>query len=153
MKLHLHCGQEWILANLTLLPLPCTLCSLRSGVLSPLYTGHTPALYFPPSQQLKLPPISHRSLKPYMVNSQPPFLLTQNLFLSSPIFCLFLFLVSEPDCLEKPSSGFHTSPLSATHLLPIFHLSSSELFPVQLTSGSKLSFPKNTFPWPCFSSM
>lgn len=44
---------------------------------------------------------SQRSLKPYTVNSQPPFSLIQNLFLSSSIFCSFLFLVSESHRLEK----------------------------------------------------
>ena len=139
---------------------------LRSGVLSPFHTVQNPSLYFPPSEQMKLPSISQRSLKPYTVNSQPPSLLTQGLFLSSPIFCSFLFLVSESDCLEKSGPSIHLLDFmhyrlsggeqgSFCHLPPPTFISLISPPPLALSCQVKIrlkcSFPKNTFPWPSFS--
>lgn len=78
----------------------------RTGVLRHFYTVQ-PSPVLPSPQQMKLPPISQRSLKPYTVNSQPPVALIQNLFLSSPVFCLFLVLVSESYLLSTLSLSTH----------------------------------------------
>ena len=86
---------------------------LRSGVLSPYLHCSNLSPLLPSFSADEITSYSQRSLKPYTVNSQLPFSLTQNLFLSSSIFCSFLFLVSESHSLEKWSLSIPL--LNSTH--------------------------------------